>query len=92
VQTSSDPVQLYKGFVEYTLRSKWNRPLDMDDASFVAEVEVNVDRKRRDQRSRLEEKLRQRALGQFGARGHCGHHGAGSTAAGQLSGAGVNSF
>jgi hypothetical protein len=44
VQTSSDPVQLYKGFVEYTLRSKWNRPLDIDDASFVAEVEVAVDR------------------------------------------------
>jgi hypothetical protein len=44
VQTSSDPVQLYKGFVEYSLRSKWNRPVDMDDASFVAEVEVKVDR------------------------------------------------
>jgi hypothetical protein len=44
VQTSSDPVQLYKGFVEYTLRSKWNRPLDIDDTSFVAEVEVKVDR------------------------------------------------
>jgi TonB-like protein len=44
VQTSSDPVQLYKGFVEYTLRSKWNRPLDINDASFVAEVEVEVDR------------------------------------------------
>jgi outer membrane biosynthesis protein TonB len=44
VQTSSDPVQLYKGFVEYTLRSKWNRPLDIDDAGFVAEVEVKVDR------------------------------------------------
>jgi hypothetical protein len=43
VQTSSDPVQLYKGFVEYTLRSKWNRPPDIDDANFVAEVEVNVD-------------------------------------------------
>jgi len=44
VQTSSDPVQLYKGFVEYSLRSKWNRPLDTDDGSFVAEVEVKVDR------------------------------------------------
>jgi hypothetical protein len=44
VQTSSDPVQLYKGFVEYTLRSKWNRPLDIDDTSFVAEVELKVDR------------------------------------------------
>ena len=44
VQSSSDPVQLYKGFVEYSLRSKWNRPLDINDGSFVAEVEVNVDR------------------------------------------------
>jgi outer membrane biosynthesis protein TonB len=44
VQSSSDPVQLYKGFVEYALRSKWNRPLDMNDGSFVAEVEVKVDR------------------------------------------------
>jgi outer membrane biosynthesis protein TonB len=44
VQTASDPVQLYKGFVEYALRSKWNRPLDLEDAGFVAEVEVRVDR------------------------------------------------
>jgi hypothetical protein len=44
VQTSSDPVQLYKGFVEYALRSKWNRPLDIEDANFEAEVEVKVDR------------------------------------------------
>jgi len=44
VQTSSDPVQLYKGFVEYILRSKWNRPPDLDDTGFVAEVEVAVDR------------------------------------------------
>jgi TonB family protein len=44
VQSSSDPVQLYKGLLEYTLRSKWNRPTDMNDDSFVAEVEVSVDR------------------------------------------------
>jgi outer membrane biosynthesis protein TonB len=44
VQTSSDPVQLYKGLVEYALRSKWNRPTDLADNSFVAEVEVSVDR------------------------------------------------
>ena len=43
VQTSSDPVQLYKGFVEYALRSKWNRPPDINDTGFVAEVEVAVD-------------------------------------------------
>ena len=42
VETSSDPVQLYKGFIEYTLRSKWNRPEDLADDTFVAEVDVAV--------------------------------------------------
>ena len=40
----SDPVQLYKGYMEYILRSKWNRPEDMADDAFVAEVQVAVDR------------------------------------------------
>jgi len=44
VETSSDPVQLYKGMVEYTLRSGWDRPSDIDDHDYVAEVEVTVDR------------------------------------------------
>ena len=44
VQSSSDPVQLYKGLVEYALRSKWNRPTDMADDDYVAEVEVSVSR------------------------------------------------
>jgi TonB family protein len=44
VQSSSDPVQLYKGLIEYALRSKWNRPDDLADDDFVAEVEVAVDR------------------------------------------------
>lgn len=44
VETTSDPVQLYKGLLEYSLRSRWDRPEDMDDSSFVAEVEVAVDR------------------------------------------------
>ena len=47
VQSSSDPIQLYRGFVEYSLRSRWNRPTDMADDSFVAEVEVSVDREGR---------------------------------------------
>lgn len=42
VETSSDPVQLYKGFMEYTLRSKWNRPENLADAKFVAEIDVAV--------------------------------------------------
>jgi outer membrane biosynthesis protein TonB len=43
VETSSDPVQLYKGYMEYVLRQKWNRPDDEADDDFVAEVAVSVD-------------------------------------------------
>lgn len=43
VATSSDPVQLYKGALEYAFRSKWDRPDNMDDDSYVAEVQVSVD-------------------------------------------------
>jgi TonB family protein len=44
VDTESDPVQLYKGYVEYALRQKWNRPENMDDDSFVDEVSVSINR------------------------------------------------
>ena len=44
VETSSDPVHLYQSYMEYTLRSKWNRPDNIADDSYVAEVEVSVDR------------------------------------------------
>jgi hypothetical protein len=44
VESSSDPTQVYKGMVEYALRSHWNRPSDMDDHTYVAEVEVAVDK------------------------------------------------
>ncbi len=44
VVSENDPVQLYKGFIEYTLRSKWNRPDNMEDDKYVVEVAVNVDR------------------------------------------------
>ena len=43
VTTSSDPVAIYKGFVEYTLRSKWDRPEDSQDNSYVAELEMSID-------------------------------------------------
>lgn len=42
VESSSDPVQLYKRFVEFSLRSKWLRPEGIDDKQFIAEVEVNI--------------------------------------------------
>ena len=43
VQSTSDPVGLYKNFVEFSIRSKWMRPEDIYDASYVAEVEVGID-------------------------------------------------
>jgi hypothetical protein len=47
VETSSDPVQLYKGYMEYVLRRKWNRPEDVTDDSYTVEVEVGVDKQGR---------------------------------------------
>jgi periplasmic protein TonB len=43
VESSSDPRVLYKGFVEYTLRSAWKRPEGVADANYIAEVEVALD-------------------------------------------------
>jgi TonB family protein len=44
VVTSSDPVQLYKGLLESSLRFNWDRPKDVDDHTNIAEVEVAVDK------------------------------------------------
>lgn len=44
VDSSTDPVQIYKGYMEYVLRSKWNRPEDMADDNYVVEVAVAVDK------------------------------------------------
>jgi len=43
VQSTGDPVALYKGYVEYTLRTRWTRPDDVQDLGFVAEVELAID-------------------------------------------------
>ncbi len=43
VISSSDPVEIYKNALEYAFRSKWNRPENMADDNYVAEVEVSVD-------------------------------------------------
>ena len=43
VETISDPNGIYKALVEHSLRTRWNRPEDMDDSSFVAEAEVSID-------------------------------------------------
>lgn len=44
VQSISGPNDIYKSLVEHTLRSYWNRPEDMQDDNFVAEVELTVDK------------------------------------------------
>ena len=43
VESSSDPAQVYKGYVEYSLRQKWHRPENIADDNYVAEVEVSID-------------------------------------------------
>jgi TonB family protein len=47
VESSSDPVELYKGYVEYALRQKWHRPENMADDNYAVEVEVAIDRQGR---------------------------------------------
>jgi len=42
IQTSSDPVQIYKSFVEHSLRSNWHRPPDISDQYHVGLVEVSI--------------------------------------------------
>ncbi len=42
VNTSSDPIALYKGLVEHALRSHWERPEDIADETFEAEAEVSI--------------------------------------------------
>ena len=42
VETTSDPDQIYKSLIEYSLRSRWDRPEDIDDHAYVAEVAVSV--------------------------------------------------
>jgi hypothetical protein len=41
---SGNAVDVYKDYLERALRSKWNRPDNMDDDQYVAEVQVNVDK------------------------------------------------
>jgi TonB family protein len=43
VVTISDPKLLYKGLVELALRSRWERPDDIADETYVAEVELQID-------------------------------------------------
>jgi TonB-like protein len=42
--TSLDPIQLYKSTIESAYYARWNRPENMEDNTYEAEVEVSVDR------------------------------------------------
>lgn len=42
--TSSDPVELYKGQLQYAFQSKWDRPENVDDEKYVDEIQVSVSR------------------------------------------------
>jgi hypothetical protein len=43
VQTGGDPATIYNNLVEYTLRSVWSFPRQMEDSGIFSEVEVAVD-------------------------------------------------
>jgi TonB C terminal len=43
VETISDPNAIYKALVEHALRSRWNRPEDIADDTYVAEIELSID-------------------------------------------------
>ena len=47
VQTISDPNAIYKALVEHSLRARWNRPDDIADDTYVAEVQLSIDSKGR---------------------------------------------
>lgn len=42
VQTTSNPVELYKQAVEYAFRSRWIKPEGVDDTGYVVEADVAV--------------------------------------------------
>ena len=42
--SSRDQKQVFKGILESTFYQKWNRPEDLDDAKYVAEVDVAIGR------------------------------------------------
>ncbi|HEV2329851.1 MAG TPA: TonB C-terminal domain-containing protein [Verrucomicrobiae bacterium] len=42
VATSSDPIELYRGALQYAFQSKWIRPDNLDDDKYVDEIRVSV--------------------------------------------------
>jgi outer membrane biosynthesis protein TonB len=39
---TTDKVQVYKGLVEYKLRTRWAKPEDIDDSQLTAEVDIAI--------------------------------------------------
>ncbi|MDB6039579.1 MAG: putative TonB-dependent receptor, partial [Verrucomicrobiales bacterium] len=44
VQSSADPIDLYKGLVQFAFTAKWNKPEDLEDDKFAAEIQVSISR------------------------------------------------
>ena len=44
VESISDANGIYKALVERSFRTRWERPEDIDDSTFVAEAQVNIDK------------------------------------------------
>ena len=42
VESVSDPNTIYRGLVEHTLRSRWNRPDNVEDDRYTAEVRLSI--------------------------------------------------
>ena len=42
VETSSDPIELYKGAIQYAFQSRWDRPDNVEDEKYVDEIRVSV--------------------------------------------------
>jgi hypothetical protein len=42
VETSSNPIEIYRGLLQYAFTSRWDKPENIDDAHFVAEVRVAI--------------------------------------------------
>jgi len=44
VESSANPVDLYKGLLQFAFTAKWNKPEDLTDDKYVAEVQVSISR------------------------------------------------
>jgi len=42
VESSTNPVELYQGLLESVFTAKWDKPQDLDDENYVAEVQVSI--------------------------------------------------